>query len=182
MKNRSILFAALMILLLCLYGQGSFAQGQRAKKAAPAKVVRLAGAQAWDCAACHRTQKVLPKNHLDIQEMPYVGCLVCHLSEEGFAGSLKGKMPGSHLHAFRNVQCAGCHGREKKPSAVAKSRCLDCHGSAAAVAGKTQNTKPNNPHDSPHYGTELDCNFCHHQHAGSEDYCAKCHKFNFAAP
>ena len=101
-----------MILLLCLYGQGSFAQGQRAKKAAPAKVVRLAGAQAWDCAACHRTQKVLPKNHLDIQEMPYVGCVVCHLSEDGFAGSLKGKCPAVTCMPS-GVQCAGCHGREK---------------------------------------------------------------------
>ncbi len=90
-----------MISLLLLYGQGSFAQGPRAKKAASAKVVRVSGAQAWECAACHRAQNVLPKQHVDIQEMPYVGCVVCHLSEEGFAGALKGKMPGSHLHAFR---------------------------------------------------------------------------------
>ncbi len=170
-----------MLLLLLFYGQGSFAQEPRAKKTDPAKV-RIAGAQAWDCAACHGTQKVLPKNHLDIREMPYVACRVCHLSEEGFAGSLRGKMPGSHLHAFRSVPCAGCHGQTKKPTAVAKSRCLVCHGSAAKVALKTQNAKPNNPHDSPHYGTELDCNFCHRQHAGSEDYCAKCHKFNFVVP
>ena len=60
--------------------------------------------------------------------------------------------------------------------------CLVCHGSAAKVALKTQNTKPNNPHDSPHYGTQLDCNFCHRQHAKSEDYCAQCHKFNFVVP
>ena len=182
MKNRSKWFSALMISLLLLYGQGSFAQGPRAKKAASAKVVRISGAQAWECAACHRAQNVLPKQHVDIQEMPYVGCAVCHLSEEGFAGALKGKMPGSHLHAFRNVPCAGCHGQEKKPAPVAKSQCLVCHGSAAKVALKTQNTKPNNPHDSPHYGTQLDCNFCHRQHAKSEDYCAQCHKFNFVVP
>ena len=170
-----------MILFLLLYGQGSFAQGPGAKKAAAVKL-RVSGAKVWDCAACHRSQKVLPGHHVDTREMPYAGCLVCHLSEEGFAGTLKGKMPGSHLHAFRNVSCAGCHGQGKKPASVAKSQCLICHGSAAGVAQKTHNTKPNNPHDSPHYGTELDCNFCHHQHAGSEDYCAQCHRFNFVVP
>jgi cytochrome c oxidase cbb3-type subunit 3 len=34
---------------------------------------------------------------------------------------------------------------------------------------------PPNPHTSPHYGTELDCNLCHRQHAKSENYCAQCH-------
>jgi hypothetical protein len=44
------------------------------------------------------------------------------------------------------------------------------------------NTKPTNPHTSPHYGTDLDCNLCHHQHAASEDYCAYCHDYDFKTP
>ncbi|MBW2098891.1 MAG: cytochrome c3 family protein [Deltaproteobacteria bacterium] len=32
-----------------------------------------------------------------------------------------------------------------------------------------------NPHNSPHYGADLDCNFCHHQHSKSENFCAQCH-------
>ncbi|PKN18722.1 MAG: flavodoxin [Deltaproteobacteria bacterium HGW-Deltaproteobacteria-6] len=114
--------------------------------------------------------------------MPYTGCLVCHVAGEGKAGTLKGKVPGSHLHALKGVQCAQCHGKVKKPAPVEMAKCLACHGATAKLAEKTAKVKPSNPHESPHYGTDADCNLCHHQHARSENLCAQCHKFDFIVP
>ncbi|PKN71086.1 MAG: flavodoxin [Deltaproteobacteria bacterium HGW-Deltaproteobacteria-12] len=114
--------------------------------------------------------------------MPYEGCLVCHIPGEGNAGTLKAKIPGSHLHALKGVKCEQCHGKVKKPEPVEMSKCIACHGATAKLAEKTAKIKPHNPHTSPHYGTELDCNLCHHQHTKSENYCAQCHKFNYIVP
>ena len=84
------------------------------------------------------------------------------------------------LHAARGVKCAGCHENTKKPQPVAMEKCLSCHGDTKALAAKTANVKPRNPHESRHYGTEADCNLCHHQHRKSENFCLDCHnRFDF---
>jgi hypothetical protein len=45
------------------------------------------------------------------------------------------------------------------------------------------NAKPRNPHENRHYGTEADCNLCHHQHKKSENFCLPCHqRFDFVVP
>jgi hypothetical protein len=80
------------------------------------------------------------------------------------------------------LDCTKCHGKTKKPEAATMEQCVACHGPAAKLAEKTQTVKPKNPHTSPHYGTELDCNLCHHQHAKSENYCNQCHQFDFKVP
>lgn len=136
-------------------------------------------AKAADCAACHGKDKVLPDNHPAVKNMNWKGCLGCH--KEGKM-SLVGKITGSHIHGLSGVNCDGCHGKADKPQALAMAQCVSCHGSTAKLAEKTANVKPENPHFSHHYGTDLECNMCHHQHAKSENYCNQCHSFGFKVP
>ncbi len=138
----------------------------------------LPGAKAGDCKACHGKEKVLPDGHDDTRAMLLKDCLECHRDNT----ALTGKLPGRHAHHLAGVNCAGCHGKTKKPEAPEMGKCVSCHGSAAALAEKTARAKVPNPHKSPHYGTDLDCNLCHHQHAKSELYCNTCHKFDFVVP
>jgi hypothetical protein len=97
------------------------------------------------------------------------------------AGSANASGEGlGKLHAASGVKCADCHGNVKKPQPVAMEKCLTCHGDTTALAEKTANVKPRNPHESRHYGTEADCNLCHHQHRKSENFCLDCHnRFDF---
>jgi len=132
-----------------------------------------------DCAACHGTQKKLPEKHPDTKAMTWAACKACHTKDNL---SLIGKLPGSHIHQLTGVNCISCHGKTKTPEALTMEQCVACHGSTAKLMEKTKDVKPTNPHTSPHYGTELDCNLCHHQHAKSENYCAQCHKFDFKTP
>jgi len=172
----AVLFSVLAIVLL----SGGADAASKEKKAAPAKAKAIE-VKAWDCAACHKDKKMLPDTHVPVTEMPYDGCLVCH-TPGGTAGTLKTKVPGSHLHTLRGIKCEQCHGKVKKPEEVEMAKCLVCHGATAKLAEKTANVKPHNPHQSPHYGTDADCNLCHHQHKKSENLCAQCHKFDFVVP
>lgn len=171
---------SLVLFLLVFSANGLFAAPkEKAAGASKSKTVAV-DVKAGDCAACHKDKKVLPDNHVATKDMPYEGCVVCHAPGQG-AGSLKGKIYGSHLHALRGIKCAMCHGQVKTPEAVEMNQCVTCHA-AAKLAEKTKGIKPSNPHTSPHYGTDLDCNLCHHQHAKSENYCLQCHKFDFIVP
>lgn len=182
MKNKNtvtlILFVSLILFLLAAFDSGLYAAPKAKGGADKSKTVEV---KAGDCAACHKDTKKLPDNHVATKDMPYDGCVVCHISGEGNAGVLRGKLPGSHVHGLKDIKCAQCHGKVKKPDPVQMSQCVTCHP-ADNVAKKTANVKPNNPHDSPHYGKSADCNLCHHQHAKSEDYCAQCHSFKFMVP
>jgi hypothetical protein len=140
---------------------------------------KRAGVRAGDCTACHKGQKILPADHSDTKTMAYKDCLNCH--EKKGSQKLEGKLPASHMHGLNGVTCAKCHGKTKKPSEVEMGQCTACHD-AEKMALKTSDVKPANPHTSPHYGTGLDCNLCHHQHRKSENYCAQCHKFDFTVP
>jgi hypothetical protein len=87
------------------------------------------------------------------------------------------------LHAGQGITCAQCHGKVKKPETVSMEKCLSCHGETTQLAEKTANVKPRNPHENRHYGTEADCNLCHHQHKKSENFCLPCHqRFGFTVP
>jgi hypothetical protein len=136
-------------------------------------------AKGGDCAACHRKEKKLPDEHPNTKANNLEACKECHTKDNV---DLTGKLPGSHIHRLANVDCKKCHGKTKKPHALSMEQCVACHGNTAKLAEKTKSLKPANPHASPHYGTELDCNLCHHQHAKSENYCAQCHKFDFKIP
>jgi len=135
-------------------------------------------AKPGDCSACHG-KDILPDRHSDTKEMNWKGCQTCHKKDKM---ALVSKMPGSHLHQLEGINCVSCHGKTEKPEALEMDKCVACHGSTAALAEKTAKVKPENPHTSPHYGTELDCNLCHHQHKKSENYCSQCHKFDFIVP
>jgi hypothetical protein len=87
------------------------------------------------------------------------------------------------LHDSMGITCAQCHGKVKKLGTVSMEKCLSCHGETKQLAEKTANAKPRNPHENRHYGTEADCNLCHHQHKKSENFCLPCHqRFGFVVP
>jgi len=86
------------------------------------------------------------------------------------------------LHKDKGVGCDGCHGSDKTKTFVPSERCLTCHGGRSALVKKTAEVKPENPHDSPHWGSRMECNVCHRQHEKTVDWCSHCHAFNFKVP
>ena len=135
---------------------------------------RLKDAAAGDCAACHGTASALPKDHPATKGQGLSQCAECHDGKK--AVLLRGKIPLGHLHLLEGVSCTDCHG-QGEARAIARDKCLECHDSGEALAKLTmpRDKKSLNPHESPHYGTELDCELCHHAHAKSENYCVQCH-------
>lgn len=86
------------------------------------------------------------------------------------------------FHAGKGVSCADCHGDDNQRAAVPMIKCLECHDTKD-VAKATADLKPTNPHDNRHFSTETDCNYCHHQHKPSENFCTPCHlRFEFVVP
>ena len=168
-RFRRALFALWLVALLVVGSAG-------ATSAAPK---RVATAKPGNCMACHGSEKVLPQGHEDTKAMTFEACKECH--PKTGAPRLEGTMPGSHLHQLSGVTCVKCHGKTKKVEAVEMKQCVTCHN-AGKLVEKTEKVKPENPHTSPHYGSELDCNVCHHQHAKSENFCSQCHKFDFVVP
>ncbi len=140
---------------------------------------RIGNAKPGNCKECHGAEKVLPNGHTDTNSMVFKDCLICHPLDK--KGSLRTKITGSHIHNLAGVTCDGCHDKKDKQESVEFERCLMCHEIDRIVA-KTSKIKPTNPHTSPHYGKDLDCNLCHHQHAKSENYCNQCHDFKFVVP
>ena len=96
------------------------------------------------------------------------------------------EQPASTLTADRHknngVGCEGCHGAEEPRTFVPRERCLACHGGFSDLVKKTAAVKPENPHDSPHWGSRMECNVCHRQHETTVNWCAHCHAFNFKVP
>jgi Zn finger protein HypA/HybF involved in hydrogenase expression len=81
-------------------------------------------------------------------------------------------------HKEAGIACADCHGTgPKKP--VPMETCRNCH--EAYVPTGEFSSEPN-PHNSPHYGPDLECENCHHEHEASELLCDNCHAFNLKAP
>ena len=139
-----------------------------------------------DCAACHQAGLPLLAKHPSTQTNKWSDCMDCH--EKGTDDTIAGKIPGSHAHQLAGVTCADCHGSSGKagstvkPVAVEMDMCLTCHKSGEKMAALTAKVKPQNPHVSAHYNSDLDCNVCHHQHAKSENFCVECHSFGFKVP
>jgi hypothetical protein len=140
---------------------------------------QLPGAAAADCPACHGSATPLPARHSATAGKTMADCRTCHAQKT--PDSLSAKLPLSHTHQLSGVTCAGCHSNPKKPEPVEATKCLQCHP-ADAVSVATEQVKPTNPHNSPHYGKTSDCNICHHEHERSENYCKQCHKFEFTVP
>jgi len=169
-----ILSGGLMSLALLGLMAGTPAAAEQAQSGAK----RLETAAPGDCADCHADQKVLPAEHVQTKDLAGDKCAECHRPGET---SLRTKMPLSHHHQLNGVGCADCHDEPAAAKPVGTEKCLSCHGSAAQVAEATAKLEYN-PHDSPHYGPDLDCELCHHQHARSENFCAQCHDWKLIVP
>ena len=130
------------------------------------------------CSICHNGEKVLPENHPITRDMDMSGCRECH---EGRKTGLRRKIPLGHIHGLNDVSCKDCHGNSANIGPVKKEVCLDCHGSVDEVANATKGMDPD-PHNSPHYGKDLDCDLCHHQHSMSENFCSQCHEWELLVP
>lgn len=171
-NTRSTFFSALLGLALwaALGAVG-------AATAAPAQ--RNTNVAAVDCAGCHDKTQVLPTKHKSIKAMKWADCLECHERKDP-ESTLAGKLPAAHAHALAGESCASCHG-QGKPEAVSTAQCVQCHALDKLVV-KTSSIKPKNPHTSPHYGKELDCDNCHIQHGKSVNFCNDCHEFKFSVP
>jgi DnaJ-class molecular chaperone len=139
----------------------------------------LKKARQGDCVACHGKKRFLPSDHVPTKNLDAGECKTCH--QEG-SGTLRGRLPLSHLHGLAGIGCEQCHGKGKTMKPVKQEKCVSCHGSREALVAKTEQVKPANPHTSPHYGSTLDCNFCHHQHGRSENLCEQCHSYKFLVP
>ena len=81
-------------------------------------------------------------------------------------------------HKENGLSCSDCH-TTSPPEAVPMEQCLSCHELPAV---KDDYHGPPDKHDSPHYGPELECENCHHEHQESENFCGSCHDFDFTAP
>lgn len=163
-----------LILLLAIAG----IVGAQSVAAAPSQAKRLTGIAATDCKSCHGGAKLLPDKHANIAGMTWEQCRGCHDSP---TKSLRKKLPLSHTHLLAGNTCQDCHGNAQAPAALASDQCLSCHGSREAVVKLTKHL-PHNPHTSPHYGPDLDCDACHRQHARSENFCAECHHWEMSVP
>jgi hypothetical protein len=140
---------------------------------------QLPEAKPSDCAACHIGKSPLPKDHPPTDGLSLKDCQGCHV--KGGENSLTGKLPLSHVHQLQGTTCAKCHADPNNTEPVSFKQCLKCHD-MEKVSAATASVKPTNPHNSPHYGKNADCNLCHHQHEKSENYCTQCHKFDFKLP
>lgn len=74
----------------------------------------------------------------------------------------------------KSLSCQTCHGVSAPTQAPANKACFTCHGSVESLVKKTSHFALN-PHDSPHWGTDVPCGTCHRQHQAPRDYCAACH-------
>lgn len=79
-------------------------------------------------------------------------------------------------HAGHKVECRACHAAGTEKPADDKS-CIACHGDLDAMAEKSEGQFSVNPH-APH-GTKPGCLRCHQGHKAQENYCNKCHDFDF---
>jgi cytochrome b subunit of formate dehydrogenase len=138
---------------------------------------RLMTAQSGDCAACHGTQQMLPTGHLNTRGLTLGECRMCHQDEEV---PMTNRLPLSHAHQLSGIACSDCHGDQDPPQSVEKDQCITCHDEQELIR-RTEYLREleANPHDSPHYGTDLDCNMCHYEHSESELFCSQCHDFDF---
>lgn len=143
-----------------------------------APMMRVEGIGAGDCKGCHGNLRVQPPDHVETKDMEAAGCGKCH--PEGLKG-LRTKIPLGHIHILKGISCGDCHDGPKEAKPLSTAECLACHNSSEKVAEKTGARDPN-PHNSPHYGTTLDCDLCHRQHGKSENFCAQCHEWELRVP
>jgi fumarate reductase flavoprotein subunit len=83
-------------------------------------------------------------------------------------------------HKDAGLNCESCHQENPPSKLVPTSVCLGCHGGDYAKLIERTKKMAQNPHAS-HLGN-ANCEYCHHAHKPSENYCAKCHYFGSKDP
>lgn len=78
-------------------------------------------------------------------------------------------------HVQQKISCESCHGVN---NSTGEERCIYCHGNMDKIGEKSQGKFTVNPH-APH-GAHVSCLRCHKGHKEDENYCNKCHDFNFS--
>ena len=119
---------------------------------------------------------------LALAPLVLLAMLLCGGDLAAAGATAKGKAARPSKHADNGVTCIQCHGKAAQKVAVPMQKCLSCHGDTKDLAARTAQVKPTNPHENRHFGTEADCNRCHHEHVASENLCLPCHKFPFKVP
>lgn len=95
--------------------------------------------------------------------------------------------PRDH-HVKYNLVCEMCHQTDKPTDWPQDTSCRRCHGPEEKIINVSLENEISfhgtlaNPHNSPHYGPDLDCLMCHHEHKENELYCAQCHTFDYKVP
>lgn len=177
-KSRLTALTSVPVLVLLLLALNVFAAICFLPTDSLAKARLSTDARITDCKACHGGQAVLPSGHKPVDNQSLSDCKKCHGKE---AKGLRTRVPLSHLHMLSGVSCQDCHKNPQKAEPLDTSQCLACHDSPEKLAQVTAKMEYN-PHTSPHYGTTLDCNLCHHLHQKSENYCAQCHDWKLSVP
>ena len=131
-----------------------------------------------NCSACHKSDSVLPEGHPDPKLLRSGECDKCHIAN---GIRTRGKLPLGHVHLLNGVDCDDCHENPKAAKPLLSDQCLLCHETRDDVAARTAGADPN-PHDSPHYGKDLDCELCHHMHKKPDDFCVQCHNWDYRIP
>jgi len=83
-------------------------------------------------------------------------------------------------HKDAGLNCESCHQENPPSKLVPTSVCLGCHGGDYAALAERTKKMAQNPHAS-HIGN-ANCEYCHHAHKPSENYCGKCHYFGSKDP
>ena len=152
----------------------------------------------FQCASCHeKPSDVLQSKHIQVQD--FHSCFSCHIEENGairvdtknnFTADTEsaltafksfyqtGTLANSHKNA--GLSCDACHKAYDYDEADSmSSKCVNCHGSYEELAKITEDTEYDaNPHKS-HYPT-LACTKCHSAHSQFQDFCSKCHQWNYS--
>jgi cytochrome b subunit of formate dehydrogenase len=105
-------------------------------------------------------------------------CMECHAKDEV---PLSDKMPTGHVHMLSGISCQRCHGGRMPFTKVDMKTCTTCHSTQELAKAEPKDHFHPNPHNS-HYGTEVECSLCHHQHKRSEFMCTQCHDFRNVTP
>jgi hypothetical protein len=105
---------------------------------------------------------------------------VTSFGTEAVKKSETGKPFLSKHKTHAELTCDDCH-LNKPPKQLTTEQCFSCHGSFEEVAETTKDSDPD-PHNSPHYGSTLDCDLCHHEHSVSENFCTQCHDWELKVP
>ncbi|MDV7144272.1 cytochrome c3 family protein [Tropicimonas sp. TH_r6] len=130
------------------------------------------------CSVCHLDRRVLPDAHAPTGDVHLAHCRTCH-AEGRTASSIKGILPLDHIHALAGLGCQQCHGDGVPMIDTSIQICTQCHGPQEALAARTRDSFPVNPHISPHDEMFEECSLCHFQHSEPIDVCSTCHDFAF---